>query len=62
VADSSSGQPAVGGQVLVVGDGCLEEIYDFGMVLVHGAVAGDIEGGVACPVFGEFMTPEIAVG
>lgn len=56
------GEPAVGRKVLVVGYSCFEEVNNFGMVLVHGPVAGDVEGGIAGSVFAELMAPKIAVG
>jgi hypothetical protein len=49
------GQPFEGVQAAVVHDDRFEEVEDFFVFGVFGAVAGDVEGGEAGGVFGELV-------
>jgi hypothetical protein len=60
-ADVFSREPAVGRQVLVVHDSCLEEVDNLLMLTILWPIARDIERGEAGGVFRKFMAPEIAV-
>lgn len=51
-------EPLVGVEAAVVADDGLEEVDHFGVLGVFGAVAGDVEGGEAGGVFGEFVLLE----
>ena len=51
-------EPLEGRHFLVVLDCCLEEVDDFFVLLVGGAVAGGVEGRETGGMFAEFVTPE----
>lgn len=51
-----------GGVLLERAGGGLEKVDDVLVLLIAGAVAGDIEGGRAGRVLGEFVGPEDVVG
>ncbi len=55
-------KPIKSRKLVVVRESRFEEVYHFRVVLVLGAVAGEVETGETCCVFAEFVTPEIAVG
>jgi len=42
-------------------DDGIEEVDDILVFLVFGSIAGDVEGGGACCMFGEFVCPEISI-
>jgi hypothetical protein len=53
--DAVSGEPLEGAEAAVVEDYRVEEVDDFFVLDVLGAVAGEVEGGEAGCVFGEFV-------
>ena len=53
--DAVSGEPLEGVEAAVVENYRVEEVDDFGVLDVLGAVAGEVEGGEAGCVFGEFV-------
>jgi hypothetical protein len=53
--DAVGGEPLEGVQAAVVEDDGVEEVDDFFVLDVFGAVAGEVEGGEASGVFGEFV-------
>jgi hypothetical protein len=54
-------QPLVGREALVVFNRGGEEVDDFLMLAVEGAVAGDVEGAEARGVLAELVAPEAGV-
>jgi hypothetical protein len=53
--DAVSGEPFEGVEAAVVEDDRVEEVDNFGVLDVLWAVAGEVEGGEAGGVFGEFV-------
>ena len=58
--DAVSGEPLEGVEAAVVEDYRVEEVDDFFVLDVLGAVAGEVEGGEAGGVLGEFMLFEFS--
>jgi hypothetical protein len=56
------GEPFPRGESVIVSNGGLEKVHDLFVLLILGAVARHVEGGVASRVLAELMSPEISIG